>query len=260
MPIPLWVVDAFTSRPFAGNPAAVCLMDAPADPAWMQALAEELNLAETAFCLPQADGFGLRWFTPAVEVPLCGHATLATAHALWERGDLPADSAAMFHTLSGALRCERRGGRIAMDFPVRPTSPELPSPALLAALGVSAAEACEAAEYVLLQLSNVDEVGALRPDMEALLRAEARPVVVTAAGGEGDFVSRFFAPGLGVDEDPVTGSSHCSLAPFWAARLDKRDMRGVQISRRGGVVDVELRGDRVTLLGEAVTVIRGEVA
>jgi PhzF family phenazine biosynthesis protein len=264
------VVDAFTDRPFAGNPAAVCVMAGPADEGWMRDVAREMNLSETAFLHPEADGYRLRWFTPATEVKLCGHATLASAHVLWESGRLPQDAVARFHTHSGLLTARRPSGPasggagwIALDFPARPVS-EGPAPAgLAAALGVEPrfVGRSELAD-LLVELASADAVRSLAPDIRALGRLSGvRGVMVTAAGGGApyDFVSRFFAPGAGVDEDPVTGSAHCSLGPFWAERLGRTELLAHQASARGGVVRVVCRGDRVDLVGQAVTVWRGEI-
>jgi predicted PhzF superfamily epimerase YddE/YHI9 len=235
MPIPFFHVDAFTSRPFSGNPAAVCLLDAPADPAWMRLVAAELGLSEAAFLVPVDGGFGLRWFTPAVEVDLCGHATLASAHVLWETGRLPRDAPARFHTRSGWLTAITEGEWITLDFP---------------AMTIEAGP-----------IPGEEVVRALRPDYFRLRALSGRALMVTAAGRPGtgcDFVSRYFAPWVGVDEDPVTGAAHCALAPFWAARLGRSSLTAYQASPRGGWLRVEATGDRVKLSGQAVTVIAGE--
>jgi PhzF family phenazine biosynthesis protein len=263
MPVPLYTVDAFTDRPFAGNPAAVCLLESgPADDAWMQAVAREMNLSETAFvqARPGGDGFDLRWFTPTVEVDLCGHATLASAHVLWEAGRLPADRPARFHTRSGLLSASRNaGGTIQMDFPSKPSTPVEAPPGLAEALGVQLVSVSSNGMDYLIELTDESAVRGLRPDLRALKAVRARGVIVTARSDDAryDFVSRFFAPAVGVDEDPVTGSAHCCLAPFWAERLGKTKLVGYQASARGGVVGVEVLGDRVLLNGNAVTVLRG---
>jgi predicted PhzF superfamily epimerase YddE/YHI9 len=262
MSTPLWVVDAFTDRPFAGNPAGVCLLDAPADDRWMQSLAMEMKHSETAFvrAVPEG-GFSLRWFTPAVEVDLCGHATLASAHALWESGRLPLGQEARFHTRSGLLTAVPEGERIRLDFPAKPLTQCPPPDGLLEALGTSAVFVRKNQFDYLVELQNEDELRRLKPDVARLQATPCRGVIVTAAGSDGfDFVSRFFAPGAGIDEDPVTGSAHCALGPYWAEKLGKRELRAFQASRRGGVVEVRLSGDRVHLLGRAVTVLRGELA
>ena len=265
MSLPLVTVDAFTSEHFRGNPAAICFLDAPRPDAWMQRVAIEMNLSETAFLLPQADGYSLRWFTPAVEVPLCGHATLASAHALWETGRLPLDREARFHTKSGLLTARRRdAARIEMDFPSLPVEQSPLFGDAQKALGVTpyiAARTPEAKEMnFLLELESEQAVREIRPDFVAL-RKIFWGFIVTAKADAGpyDFVSRYFAAGQGIDEDPVTGSAHCSLAPYWADRLKKNELVGHQVSARGGVVHCALRGDRVTLGGSAVTVMRGEL-
>jgi PhzF family phenazine biosynthesis protein len=262
MPQRIVQVDAFTDRPFAGNPAAVCIMDRPRDEPWMRNVAMEMNLSETAFLHPAEDGWNLRWFTPAAEVALCGHATLATAHVLWQDGHLPADAEARFHTLSGVLTARRQGDWIALDFPAKPEQ-QAPAPeGLERALGVQPVYVGRSHFDWLVEVESEDAVRALQPDLGLLGTVDARGVIVTARGGEGghDFVSRFFAPRVGVPEDPVTGSAHCVLAPFWAARLGRDELTGFQASRRGGVVRVRVAGDRVILAGQAVTVMRGELA
>ena len=253
----LWQVDAFASEPFAGNPAAVCLLDRPRDDRWMQQVAAEMNLSETAFLLPEGGAWRLRWFTPATEVDLCGHATLASAHVLFaNRGGLGGLS---FLTRSGELRAARRGDLIELDFPALPAAEEPPPPGLLDALGTKARSTHRSRFDRLLELDSEDAVRALRPDFRALAKVDTRGVIVTARGKRHDFVSRFFAPKVGVDEDPVTGSAHCVLAPFWAARLGKDEMTGFQASSRGGEVRVRLEGERVLLGGRAVTVLEGEL-
>ncbi len=270
MPVPLIQIDAFTSKAFGGNPAAVCLLDAPADPQWMQQVAAEMNLAETAFVVPDepAGRFGLRWFTPEVEVALCGHATLASAHALWETGRVPASSTIAFETLSGTLQAQQDGGRIAIELPVRPVSPCAAPPSLIEALGatprVVAATAAEGGTATahgnfLLEFANDAMVRGLQPRFH-LLRDVPGGVIVTARGSRPyDFVSRFFAAPYGINEDPVTGSAHCSLAPYWAQRLGTTTFLAWQASARGGELHVRLEGDRVHLAGHAVTVLRGEL-
>lgn len=256
-------VDAFTAEPFAGNPAAVCILPAPREAAWMRSVAAEMNLAETAFVHPLDDGFELRWFTPTVEVDLCGHATLASAHVLWETGWLSPAEGARFHTRSGLLTAVRRGDWIELDFPSTPDEPVAAAPpGLLEALGVASPRYLGKSRFdYLVELESEPAVRALSPDFKLLGRIEARGVIATsrAAAAEYDFVSRFFAPAAGVDEDPVTGSAHCCLAPFWSRRLGKSELVGRQLSARGGVVKVQPRGDRVLLGGQAVTVLRGEL-
>lgn len=263
MPIPISVVDAFTAEPFAGNPAAVCLLPEPASEGWMRDVAREMNLSETAFLLPEGDAFLLRWFTPVREVDLCGHATLASAHFLWLDGHLPDDAEARFDTLSGRLTCRRGGdGWIAMDFPAEPPAEIEPPAGLLDALGLHGARwvGKNRLDY-LVELGGEEAVLALAPDFRALARLDARGAIVTAPAddADADFVSRYFAPAFGVDEDPVTGSAHCALGPHWGARLGQDELTGHQVSARGGEVRVALHGDRVTLSGQAVRVLKGEL-
>lgn len=255
-------VDAFTDRAFAGNPAAVCVLPAPRDERWMQDVAREMNLAETAFLHSEDAGYRLRWFTPTVEVALCGHATLASAHVLWEEGHLPRGRQARFHTQSGLLTAEAQGAWIELDFPATPAEPAAAPAGLVAALGVDATGWVGRSRFdYLVQLDSEAAVRRLTPDITALERVEARGVIVTSRATTAgyDFVSRFFAPRAGVNEDPVTGSAHCTLTPFWSERLRKTEMTAYQASARGGVVRVRLAGDRVRLAGQAVTVLRGEL-
>jgi PhzF family phenazine biosynthesis protein len=254
-------VDAFSSRPFTGNPAAVCVLPSPRDAGWMQDVAREMNLAETAFLHPEDGGYRLRWFTPAVEVALCGHATLASAHVLWEEGHLPAARQARFHTQSGLLTADRAGDWIELDFPATPPAPASAPTGLAAALGVTPRWVGRSKFDYLVEVESEQTVRGLAPDLTALARVEARGVIVTSRAGTWgyDFVSRFFAPQSGVPEDPVTGSAHCALTPFWSERLHKSEMTAYQASARGGVVRVRLAGDRVILGGQAVTVLRGEL-
>jgi PhzF family phenazine biosynthesis protein len=254
-------VDAFTAKPFAGNPAAVCVLDAPRDDVWMQDVAREMNLSETAFLVPAADGFRLRWFTPTVEVDLCGHATLASAHVLWETGRLAADREARFHTNSGLLTARRDGDWIELDFPVVRAQPATPPGGLLEALGAEAVAVGRNRFDFLVEVRDAAAVRELRPDFGRLRAVAARGIIVTSLADEPDFdfVSRFFAPRSGVDEDPVTGSAHCCLAAYWAPRLGRAEMVGFQASARGGVVHVRLAGDRVRLRGQAVTVLVGRL-
>jgi PhzF family phenazine biosynthesis protein len=253
-------VDAFTDKIFSGNPAAVCLLAGPEEESWMANVAMEMNLSETAFLYPNGDGYHLRWFTPTIEVALCGHATLGSAHVLWSEGHLPDDKPARFQTRSGLLTCERRGDWIEMNFPAKQVTASPAPPQLRTALAVEPRFVGRNDSDYLVELGDEETVRSLRPDHSLLRRIPVRGVIVTAPGrGEFDFVSRFFAPGSGIDEDPVTGSAHCALAPFWAARLGKNEMTGYQASRRGGIVKVRLEGDRVVLMGQAVTVMRGEL-
>jgi PhzF family phenazine biosynthesis protein len=268
--IPLIQVDAFTGKPFGGNPAAVCLLESPRDERWMQDVAREMNLSETAFLSPfserDGDGWDLRWFTPTVEVALCGHATLASAHVLWETGRLASDSPARFRTKSGLLECSRKGAWIEMDFPSTPPQDAAPASGLLEALKLEARNTARSRFDWLVEVASEDVVRSAAPDFGSLKKVEARGVIVTSRASSGgaakkgfDFVSRFFAPAAGVDEDPATGSAHCCLAPYWASRLGKKEMVGWQASARGGEVRVKLAGERVSLSGQAVTVMRGEL-
>jgi PhzF family phenazine biosynthesis protein len=264
MGIPIFQVDAFTEEPFKGNPAGVCLLKAPAEAAWMQNVAAEMNLAETAFPLPEGSAYRLRWFTPKVEVRLCGHATLATAHILWEQGILAPEEEARFETLSGLLTARREGGDIELNFPSRPVTPQPPAwaEAAVGALGVKPSFMGMSAEDILIEVANEEGVRSLQPDFATLKSLPARGVIVTSRSADArfDFVSRFFAPAVGVNEDPVTGSSHCVLTPFWSQRLGKASMTAYQASARGGVLKVRLDNDRVRIAGRAVTVIKGEIA
>ncbi len=257
MALTIYQVDAFAERPFQGNPAGVCLLAHYPPDEWLQQVAGEMNLSETAFLVPHDGEFRLRWFTPGVEVDLCGHATLASAHVLWETGRLAADREARFHTRSGLLTARLEEGRIEMDFPSEPPAPCEAPPGLLEALGAEARNLGKNRFDYLVEVESPGQVESLDPDLSALRRIECRGVMVTAAspGGEYDFVSRFFAPAAGVNEDPVTGSAHCCLAPYWAERLGRTRLTGYQASRRGGRVSVEVRGDRVLLSGSAVTVL-----
>ena len=253
-------VDAFTDRPFGGNPAAVCLLDAARDADWLQAVASEMNLSETAFVRPLDEGFELRWFTPAIEVELCGHATLASAHALWTEGACDADPI-RFHTKSGVLTATRRENLIELDFPATPAVEAEPPEGLVEALGVKPAHVGKTKfdKFVVVESERV--VRALQPDFARLRSITMRGVIVTSTSVDPrfDFVSRYFAPGAGIDEDPVTGSAHCALGPFWSERLRKTELTAFQASARGGIVHVVVAGDRVRLSGQAITVTRGEL-
>ncbi len=254
-------VDAFTDRAFAGNPAAVCVLPEPRDEQWMQDVAREMNLSETAFLVRQEEGFALRWFTPAVEVALCGHATLASAHVLWEEKYLAPSETIRFHTLSDVLTATRQGDWIELDFPAKEEAPVSAPHELLEALGVHASYVGRNEFDYLLEVESEDVVRGMQPDFSRLARVEARGVMVTSyATTQGhDFVSRFFAPAVGVNEDPVTGSAHCCLAPYWARKLEKDTLLAYQASARGGVLRLHVNGDRVKLGGQAVTVMRGEL-
>ena len=262
MPLTITQVDAFTGEPFGGNPAAVCLLPAPADASWMQRVAREMNLSETAFLVRRDDGtFDLRWFTPSVEVDLCGHATLASAHVLWERHHLAPDAPAVFRTRSGRLSAVLRGAGIEIDFPAEPDEPAAVPDGLADALGAEPTYVGRNRFDYLVEVDAETAVRRLTPDFRRLGEIDARGVIVTArAESDGfDFVSRFFAPRTGIDEDPVTGSAHCCLGPYWRRRLDRDTFTAWQASERGGLVRVVVRGHRVMLSGQAVTVLRGEL-
>lgn len=261
MPIEIFTIDAFAEQPFQGNPAAVCFLPEARDDAFMQAVAREMNLSETAFLVARDDGYSLRWFTPAVEIDLCGHATLASAHALWQSGRLPATETARFHTRSGELLANRRDDHIELDFPATAPAPCAAPNGLESALGARACWLGKSRFDYLVELDSEAAVRDLDPDFAGLRRLGVRGVMVTARaqGQEFDFVSRYFAPGSGIDEDPVTGSAHCALAPFWSERLGKTRMTAYQASARGGVVGVRLAGERVYLTGRAVTILRGHL-
>ena len=258
----LFTVDAFAEAPFSGNPAAVCLLEAPAGDAWMQRVAGEMNLSETAFVAPGSEAFSLRWFTPTAEVDLCGHATLASAHVLFETGALAAGAEARFDTASGRLVVRQARDGYTMDFPSTPPA------AAEAPVGAEAAFgrvvwAGRSAFDLFLELPDAATVRALAPDAAAIraLAGDARGVIVTARGdGDADAVSRFFAPAVGVDEDPVTGSAHCAIGPFWAARLGVNVVRCEQASARGGRLEVRVLGDRVEIAGRAVTILHGALS
>jgi PhzF family phenazine biosynthesis protein len=263
MPVRIVTVDAFTSVPFAGNPAAVCVLQEAKPEEWMRNVAREMNLSETAFLVPRNGaprdgGFELRWLTPITEVDLCGHATVASAHVLWEDGHLPQGSQARFHTRSGLLTADRRGDWIELNFPIKVATAAQGPNDLLPALGIASpvAVAKNVFDY-LVEVESEKELRALKPDHARLRKIPVRGVIVTARSStpEFDFISRFFAPGSGVDEDPVTGSSHTALGPYWGAKLGKTEMTGYQASARGGVVRVRLDGDRIVLGGQAVTVM-----
>ncbi len=274
MTSPIFIVDAFSDVPFGGNPAAVCLLDGEPPDAWLLAVAAEMKHSETAFLRPTADAWRLRWFTPATEVDLCGHATLAAAHVLWSESLAPGSGSLRFATRSGTLEARRAAtGAVELDFPALPVSHAEPPPALVEALVrdderlLPVAAGRNAMDW-LLELPDEDAVRSIRPDFRALEQVDTRGVMVTAVADEEtrgrypgtDFVSRFFAPAVGVDEDPVTGSAHCALGPYWADRFDKMLVTGRQLSARGGTVRVEASGERVVLEGSAVTVVRGELA
>ena len=267
MPAALYIVDAFTNVRFAGNPAAICLLTDSADAFWMQNVAAELNLAETAFLNQRGEaleeGFDLRWFTPLAEVDLCGHATLASAHILWTTGALSELEVARFHTRSGLLTATSDEGWIELDFPALMAKTVLPPPNLKSALTIEPVWVGWTGMDYLVEVTHAAAVRDLTPDFAALLEVETRGIIVTARAEKNygaDFVSRFFAPRYGIDEDPVTGSAHCSLGPYWATKLHKNELVGHQLSGRGGEVRVAVDGHRVRLSGKAVTVLRGELS
>jgi PhzF family phenazine biosynthesis protein len=262
----IYQVDAFTDQPFKGNPAAVCILDAARPDAWMQALAAEMNLSETAFPLKQGEGYALRWFTPKQEVRLCGHATLATAHILWAQGYVAPQGQIRFNTKSGPLSAARAGEWIQLDFPARAVTATEIDPELNSALGAipcyTARSTSARGDTVLVEMESEEIVRALAPDFARLAAGSARTVIVTAPATTAgfDFVSRFFAPAIGIAEDPVTGSAHCYLAPYWGAKLGKTSLVGLQVSARTGIVGCEWQGERVLLRGKAITIFVGELS
>jgi predicted PhzF superfamily epimerase YddE/YHI9 len=255
----IFQVDAFTDTPFAGNPAAVCILPAAAAEDWMQHLANEMNLSETAFLVRQKDGFDLRWFTPAVEVELCGHATLASAHILWERGFLPPDRQARFYTRSGLLTAVRKDSWIELDFPAEPERQTDVPEGLLKAFGVPAQYVGKNRFDFLIELESAKTLRKMVPDFTVLSTVSSRGFIVTSRSDSSqyDFISRFFAPAAGINEDPVTGSAHCCLGPYWAKKLGRKELTAYQASARGGAVRVRVGDDRVYIGGQAITVMRG---
>jgi PhzF family phenazine biosynthesis protein len=254
-------VDAFTNQPYSGNPAAVCVLPEPASEQWMRDVAREMNLSETAFLTPENGGYRLRWLTPSVEVDLCGHATLASAHVLWEDGHLAAGTEARFHTRSGLLTANRRGDWIELNFPGKVAEQTDAPKGMIEALGLPAKWVGRNQFDYLVEVESDTSLRSMTPDFSALRAVGARGIIVTARSSDPqfDFLSRFFAPGSGIDEDPVTGSAHCALGPYWSHVLGKTEFTAYQASARGGVVRVCLAGDRVFLEGQAVTVLRGEL-
>ncbi|MCC5897005.1 MAG: PhzF family phenazine biosynthesis protein [Phormidium sp. BM_Day4_Bin.17] len=265
-------IDAFSDRPYGGNPAAVCLLDRAVEESWMQSVAAEMNLSETAFLHREGRGFRLRWFTPTTEVDLCGHATLAAAHALWETGVVALTTPIQFYTRSGDLRAERQQSWIELDFPAAPVVQRPPNdpmiPKLEAALGVIPLFIGESVlDYWLVEVAKPDDVEDLDPDFAQLAQLPCQGVIVTSrsqgvrlnSGSQGDydFISRFFAPRMGINEDPVTGSAHCCLGPYWGRKLKKMQLLAYQASPRGGIVRVRRDAERVILGGQAVTVLEG---
>jgi PhzF family phenazine biosynthesis protein len=261
MSLPLFLVDAFTDRPFAGNPAAVCLLPAWRDEGWLQNVAREMQQSETAFLVQRADGFDLRWFTPTLEVDLCGHATLASAHVVWQQNLVSSQKTIGFFTRSGRLSAARKGADIELDFPLRPEEPCPAPPQLTEALGVVSHYVGRNKLDYLVEVESEAALRAAKPDFKLLATVPVRGVIVTCRSAEPrfDFVSRFFAPASGIDEDPVTGSSHCCLGAFWSKQLKKNELVGYQASARGGVVRVRVAGDRALLGGQAVTVTEGKL-
>jgi PhzF family phenazine biosynthesis protein len=258
---PLYIVDAFSHQPFSGNPAAVCLLDRSYESNWMQAVAAEMNLSETAFLLPIAAGkWSLRWFTPQVEVDLCGHGTLAAAHVLWNECE-QSDETLAFQTRSGCLLASRAGNKIGLDFPADIPQSHPHSEQIIKALGVESLQLYRGGEDYMAVLEKSEDLYRLKPNMERLSQVDVRGLIVTTISDrpEYDFISRFFAPSVGVFEDPVTGSAHCTLGPYWGERLGKSSLTGFQASRRGGVVEIALMDERVKLFGSAITTLKGEL-
>lgn len=264
--IAIWQVDAFTDTPFRGNAAAVCVLDVFPSDRWLQAVASELQLSETAFVVPtdHPDRFHLRWFTPTVEVDLCGHATLAATHTLVEQGRARRDQPIEFLTRSGTLECERRESGITLNFPAAPVTGQASAAdrdEVIAALGMDSGTVLRSKQDLVVVVEDPAHVTEIVPDYRRLAGIDTRGVIVTCQSPRPgiDFISRFFAPRFGIDEDPVTGSAHCSLAPYWADRIGRRSLTGYQASRRGGTVGCKVTGDRVLLSGQAVTVLEGRL-
>lgn len=261
MSTPIYQVDSFTSVPFRGNPAGVCVLASEQPDEWMKSVAAEMNLSETAFLLKEGNAYRLRWFTPRVEVSLCGHATLAAAHVLWESGREPRTEPLEFHTVKGILKAGFRDGWIELDFPAHKIVEANPPDGLLKALGVEAENVGQYSNSYLVEVANEAQLRAMTPDMDKLERVQTRSVAVTtrSENPQYDFVSRYFAPKVGVPEDPVTGSAHCALTPYWAGKLGKTSLSAYQASARGGELRVQTAGERVILAGQAVTVIEGNL-
>lgn len=262
MTTPLFQVDAFTGTAFRGNPAAVCLLPAPRDDDWMRAVAQEMNLSETAFVVPKDHGYALRWFTPTTEIALCGHATLASAHVLWESGVLDAAVTGRFWTRSGLLTADQTPDGIRLTFPRIGQTASAAPPGLLDALGITAHYIGRSGDKYLLHVADESTVRALAPDFAALRQLPLRGVMVTAAADEGadhDVVSRYFAPWVGIDEDPVTGSAHCCLGPYWSEVLGRNELTACQASARGGQLHLRISPEHVELTGHAITVFKGSL-
>ena len=257
----LFYVDAFTDQPFSGNPAAVCVLEKPLDEKRMQQIASEVNLSETAFILAKNDGYNLRWFTPAVEIDLCGHATLASAHILWEQKHLSQDQSVVFHTKSGILICKKSGEFIVMDFPIESAVECSPPEGLAKALKVKPIYVGKNRMDYLVEVESEEIVRNLEPDLMKLSKIPCRGFMVTARSKNPkyDFVSRVFGPAVGISEDPVTGSAHCCLGPYWKDKLGKNPLNAYQASKRGGEMKVDVQENRVLLQGKAVTVMKAEL-
>ena len=263
MAIQLFQVDAFADKPFSGNPAAVCLMTEDKPDQWLQNVAAEMNLSETAFVwrLADAEGFRLRWFTPTMEVDLCGHATLATAHSLWQSGWLAEDDQAVFESRSGKLTATKKDDHIYLNFPATPAVDSPLPDDLKAAIDVQPIHTGKSREDFLIVVATADEVRNVNVDFQQMAKAESRGVILTAKSDDAqfDFISRFFGPAVGIDEDPVTGSAHCCLAPFWSKRLGKDELVAFQASQRGGTLKLKVEGERIHIGGTAQTVSKGEL-
>jgi PhzF family phenazine biosynthesis protein len=255
----IYQVDAFTDKPFRGNPAAVCILDNCPTEKWMQDVAGEMNLAETAFLVPMNDGYRLRWFTPNSEVDLCGHATLASAHILWEKGYLPHDREARFHTKSGELTAKLNDGWIELNFPATPEERADGPAELIEALKIEPLYVGKDIFDYIVEVKSEDTVKNMAPDFTKLMKVPMRGVIVTARSTEYDFISRFFAPEVGIFEDPVTGSAHCCLGPYWMKKLGKEEFYAYQASERGGLLKVKVAGNRVLISGKAITVMEGSL-
>lgn len=256
----IFIVDAFTNKPFRGNPAAVCFLENPKSETWMQNVAAEMNLSETAFLVKKKDGFGLRWFTPTVEVDLCGHATLASAHVLWEEKIVSQNKKIKFYTKSGLLTASFKNNWVTLDFPSTPEKPVKAPSNLLKALGLKKVSYIGKSIFdYLVEVDSEKTVRHLKPDLKMLATIPARGVMVTSRSKTYDFISRFFGPRSGIDEDPVTGSAHCTLGPFWKKKLNKTHFNAHQASSRGGIIQIRLVRNRTYLTGQAMTVLKGEL-
>lgn len=255
----IYQVDAFTDQPFKGNPAGVCILEEKQTDEWMQNVASEMNLAETAFLFPMDQGYSLRWFTPNSEVDLCGHATLASAHILFEKGYLKKEQEAHFHTKSGLLTAKLNEGWIQLNFPATPEEETDAPEELKEALDIDPIYTGKSVFDYLVEVDSEETVKNIRPDFTKLLKVRCRGIIVTAKSSEYDFVSRFFAPEVGIFEDPVTGSAHCCLGPYWMKKLGKDTFTAYQASERGGILKVHVVGERVLIMGKAITVLEGDL-